>query len=758
MKRFLILLIISIIQILNVLAQVPSEIQDPYTIGINKLPARTYLWPAENVEEAKKSTYEMNSWVKSLNGQWQFQWSPDPQSRSVDFYKADYESKNWKNIPVPSTIERQGYGVPLYVNVAYPFKVNPPRVMDEPDSAYTNFKSRNPVGSYLKYFFIPKNWNNKQVIIHFAGISSAAFVWVNGQKVGYTQGSRLPAEFDITSYIKKGENRLAVEVYKYCDGSYLEDQDFWRLSGIFRDVFIRAIPKISLWDVYAQPSVNLQTKQGKISVHYTSANFTDAVGKDYRISVSVLSPLNKPVANKSFKIKDIKHGFNDELILPEIAIENSQLWWNEKPLQYTVQVVLKNKNKVVEAYQLPVGFRKIEVDGEKILFNGMLLKIRGVNRHEFSPEQGYVVPKEQMIAELKLMKKANINFVRTSHYPNDPRWYELCNKYGMMIMDEANVESHGLSYHKKVLPGDKPEWMYGTVDRMKRMVIRDRQNPCVVMWSLDNEAGYGKAFMEMRKTALNHDPEKRLIHYADMNLAADFDSQTYPTIEWLYQHLHHNAIRSGEHGELAINEQHGKYPSGKPFVMNEYAHAMGNSLGDFKDYWDFIYAHDLFAGGFVWDWIDQALYKDPKNPNSGFVYGGDFGDFPNNNNFCINGLIGADLKPHPHYQELKKIYQPIYFKLVNQKPFAVKIVNHNLAINANQYVFSYQIIENGIVTQNKVLSAMNCNPADSTVINLKDLKFNNEKETFIAFSASLKDSCLWADKSYVVAWEQFKTV
>lgn len=738
-------------------AQVPSEIEDPWTIGINKLPPRTVVWPSPDVVEAQKSGYDESIWVKSLNGDWQFNWSPDPDSRPVDFYKLDYNRNNWKTIPVPSTIERQGYDVPLYVNIIYPFKVDPPNVMGEPDSSYTNFSQRNPVGSFTKKFTVPDDWLNQQIIVHFAGVSSAAFVWVNGEKVGYTQDSRLPAEFDITNYVKKGENLLAVEVYKYSDGSYLEDQDFWRLTGIFRDVFIRTVPKVSLWDVYAEPKVDLKSKQGRIALHFATSNFTDNITNGYTISVSVLSPEGKFVTQeKSFDLNPIKNGFNTEIILPEIETGEVKLWYHEKPVQYTVQVELKNKNKIVEVYHLPVAFRKIEVAGNQILFNGTPLKIRGVNRHEFEPNQGWVVSKEQMIKELKLMKQGNINFVRTSHYPNDPRWYELCDKFGIMVLDEANVESHGLSYHKRILPGDKPEWMFGCVDRMKRMVIRDRQFPCVVMWSFGNEAGFGDTFLEMRKTTLVNDPEKRLIQYADMNLAGDVDSQTYPTIKWLKQHLEGKATRKGEQGQTSHEAQHGKYPSGKPFIMNEYCHAMGNSLGNISDYWEVIYANDLLAGGFIWDWIDQAMYKNPSDANSGFVYGGDFGDYPNNGNFCVNGIIGANLKPHPHYYEMQKVYQPVYIKLINKQPLTIEIINHNLAVNTDEYEFSYQIKEDGKVTSEKILSSVDLAAQETKQLTIKELIFDQSKETFITFAFKLKEDCKWAEKNHTVAWEQFK--
>lgn len=740
-----------------VFAQVPKEIEDPLIIGINKLAARTSIWPAPNLEIAKESSYEKSKWVESLNGDWQFYWSPNPDERPVDFYKNEYNTNNWKTIPVPSTIERQGYGVPLYTNIIYPFKVDPPRVMGEPDSTYTTYKLRNPVGSYKRTFSVPTTWSGKKIILHFAGVRSAMFVWVNGQKVGYSQGSRLPAEFDITPYLKSGENSLAVEVYKYSDASYIEDQDFWRLSGIFRDVFVRAVPKVTLWDVYAEPKINLDNKEGAIALHYSLANFNTKNEKEYSLSVAVLDPLSNPIVKeKKYSLAAISTGFNSEIHLPEIALGQVQLWYHERPVQYTVQVELKQNNKVVEAYNLPVAFRKTEVSGNKLLFNGMPLKIRGVNRHEFSSDQGYVVSKEQMVEEIKLIKKGNVNFIRTSHYPNDPRWYELCNEYGLMILDEANVESHGLSYHKRVLPGDLPEWTYAVKDRMKRMVIRDRQQPSVVMWSLGNESGYGNAFMEMRKETHAYDPENRMIQYADMNLAADVDSQTYPNIAWLLNHVEGKAVRAGEQGQQLSEGAHGKYPTGKPFIMNEYAHAMGNSLGNISDYWKVIYENDILGGGFIWDWIDQSLLKDPKKNNGELVYGGDYKDFPNDDNFCINGIIGSDLVPHPHYYEMKKVYQPIVFKQIKTQPLTFEVTNYSLSENVNQYEFLYEIRENGQLTQHKVMESIDLAPLEKKQIVLDNLSFDSNKEVFISLIFALNKETKWANKGFLVASEQYK--
>ena len=344
-----------------------------------------------------------------------------------------------------------------------------------------------------------------------------------------------------------------------------------------------------------------------------------------------------------------------------IELPHVEPWYPERPVLYTALVEVSSAGRVIEVFRLPVAFRKLEVAGRELHLNGTPLKIRGVNRHEFHPQTGYVISEELMRRDLVLMKQANINFVRNSHYPNNPRWYSLCDELGMMVMDEANVESHGLSYHKREPPGRQAGVDGAVVDRMKRMVIRDRQHPCVVMWSLGNEAGFGNAFLAMRRACHQADPEKRLIHYADMNLAADVDSQTYPTVEWLKQHVPAKPRARASRDRESFEGQHGQYPSGRPFIMNEYAHAMGNSVGNMKDYWDDILAEPMLAGGFIWEWVDQALYRDAHDPTKGFVYGGDFGDVPNDGIFCVKGLVNADRVPYPHYAEVRKVYQPAEF-------------------------------------------------------------------------------------------------
>lgn len=718
-------------------AEIPAEIEDARITQINKLPPRGNHWAHPSAGSAKTSSYGEGPWLRSLNGNWKFHWCAEPKGRPAEFYQPDFDAGKWGSIPVPSTWEREGHGTPLYVNITYPFKVDPPRVMGEPDEKFTSFKERNPVGSYLHEFEVPAEWEGMRTILHFGGVSSAMFVWVNGKKIGYSQGSRLPAEFDITEALQAGRNRLAVEVYKFCDGSYLEDQDFWRLSGIYRDVFLTATPAGGLWDVYAQAEVDLKQGTGKIKLHTTPMP-----GARPQVEMKVFDPSGNQVAAGA----------------DAVELDQVELWTPGNPVRYTVAVSVSSEGKPLQSFHLPIGFRKLEVVGKEIHFNGHPLKIRGVNRHEFFPQTGYVLDEGLMRQDLDLMKQANVNFVRNAHYPCDPRWYDLCDEIGMLVMDEANVESHGLSYHLRVLPGDLPEWSAAVVERMERMVIRSRQHPSVVMWSPGNEAGYGNSFLAMREATHKADPEKRLIQYADMNRAADVDSQTYPTISWLKQHLDGKAQRKGERGEKTHEEQHGPYPSGRPFIMNEYAHAMGNSLGNFQDFWDLIHAEPLLAGGFIWDWVDQALYRDRKDPSKGFVYGGDFGDMPNDTTFCVNGVIGADRKPHPHYYEVQKVYQAVAFDGSKLKDGQLVLLNRGLdeGLGHLDLEFVLQVDGEEVASGRLALPVVPIGKTGMIDVRTVPMKMTKpEQSVFVTFRLVLREAAAWASKGHVVAWEQF---
>jgi beta-galactosidase len=736
--------------------------ENPLVFGINKLPPRGVAWPCPDVSCARHSSYDnFGPWVRSLNGDWEFHWSPDPAGQPAGFFKPDFKPVGWKSIPVPSCWELQGYGVPIYVNYRYPFQANPPFVMGAPPTNFTAYFQRNPVGSYRTYFEIPGDWHGRRLILHFAGVSSAMNVWVNGRKIGFSENSRSPAEFDVTDCAKPGKNLLAVEVYRFCAGSYLEDQDMWRLSGIFRDVFLYCTPEVSLWDFFVDANLDLRTGDGSIKLHYTLRNTARTPAKKFRLRLSLFDgsgDLSPPVAQLESNLGDIKPGFTPPESTAAVLVPHPAPWNSESPTLYRAVVELLEGDRVVEARGAEVGFRKFELNGGQFLVNGVPVKVKGVNRHEFDPATGYTLSRGRMEQDARLIKQANINFVRTSHYPDDPRWYEICNRYGLYLMDEANLESHGLSYHKKVLPGDRDEWRPAAVDRLTRLVIRDRCNPCVAMWSLGNEAGYGNVFLTMREAALGADPQHRPIHYADMNRAADMDSQTYPTTEWLLQHVAGKAVRVGEHGEVAMQEQHGAYPSGKPFLMNEYAHAMGNSVGNLQDYWDVIDRYPMLIGGFIWEWVDQTPYKTDADRTKHFSYGGDFGDQPNDGVFCCKGLVNAVREPRPQYWEVQKVYQYVKVTAVDPARGKIRIHNGYAFTMLDAFVADWTLEENGLAVQQGSLPALDIPPGAEAVVQIPWQKpdWRAGSEYFLKVRFRLREGAAWADAGQVVAWEQIQ--
>jgi beta-galactosidase len=737
------------------------EWQNPLVFGVNKLPPRNPAWPNPDAASGWKSDYEHSPWLMSLDGNWSFKWSPDPDSRPVDFYKADYNISDWKQIPVPSCWELQGYGVPIYTNSKYPFKADPPYVLETPPPDFTAYKQRDPIGSYRRTFRLPAEWKGGRTLIHFAGVGSAMYLWVNGKKVGYSEDSRLPAEFDISSFLKPGDNILAVEVYRWSDGSYLEDQDMWRLSGIFRDVLLYHTPDVSVWDFYVDAPLDQKCQNAVVNLHYSLRNTSASDVSGLHIRLSLRNPDGKIMNNAPLideQVQDVSPGFGDEKISSSVQVSHPLLWTPETPNIYDALVELIQNGKVIEARRVDLGFRKVELRDKQFFVNGVSLKIKGINRHEADPAKGYTPTMALMKEDLKLIKQANFNFIRTCHYPNDPRWYELCNRYGIFIMDEANIETHGLSYQRRILPGDKPEWEPAVVDRMRRMVIRDRNLPCVVMWSLGNEAGYGNAFMKMREAARAADPQLRPIHYADMNLAADMDSQTYPTTTWLLQHIAGKAVRKGEHGEIGSPEQHGPYPSGRAFVTNEYAHAQANSLGNLQDYWDIFEKYPMLLGGFIWEWSDQALYKTDENGKRFFAYGGDFGDFPNDSYFCLKGLVAADRIPRPQYYEAKKVLQYIKVTPDDIQNGRIRIQNKYSYTSLDTLDADWKLEEDGSTIRQGKLSNLKIGPGktDAATIPWGKIQWKAGIEYFLTVQFHLRKNTPWADAGFVVAADQLE--
>jgi beta-galactosidase len=747
-----------------------ADWQNQAVFGINKLPARNTAWPCPDGRSAWQSDYDHSPWVLSLNGQWAFNFSSDPDHRPANFFDTGFNAAQWKSITVPSCWELEGfkieprvhynYGVPIYTNSNYPFSVKRiPHTMDEPNKTFTAFKQRNPVGSYRRYFTVPANWGNGRTIIHFAGVYSAFYIWVNGKKVGYSENSRVAAEFDITNYLKPGNNLLAVEVYKWSDGSILEDQDMWRLGGIFRDVFLYHTAPVSLWDFYVDPRLDDSLRNASLNLRYTLRNNTKLTGKsNMRVRLYLRGPGQQPTQQPLIDepVVALTEGFNKERITASIKVKHPLLWTSETPNLYDAMIELVQNGEVIEARRMDVGFRKVEIRDKQLFVNGVSIKIKGTNRHESDPEGGYTINREKMIRDIRLIKQANLNFVRTSHYPNDPRWYELCNRYGLFLMDENNLETHGISYHKRILPGDDTTWLPAVVDRMQRMVIRNRNNPSILIWSLGNEAGYGNDFIAMRNAARAADPQLRPIHYADMNLAADFDSQTYPTTEWLLQHVNGKAIRKGEHGEIGTIDQHGPYPSGKPFIANEYAHAEANSLGNLQDYWDVFEKYPMLLGGFIWEWADQSLYKYDVYGKRHFAYGGDFGDQPNDGYRCIKGLVSADRIPRPHYWEGKKVFQ--YIKVTADDIASGKITIHNkhFFIPLNDFTADWVLEENGIAIAKGDLDIPNIHPGEEkpATINWGKQNWKPGAEYFVTVRFKLRTDKPWAKAGFVVAWDQ----
>jgi len=733
--------------------------ENQLVFGRDKLPARNAAWPCPDAASALASDYDHSPWVRSLNGEWSFRWSPDPAVRPVNFFARDFDASQWRTIRVPSCWELEGYGVPLYVNSRYPFAPHPPRVMDEPPPEFTTYRQRNPVGSYRRTFTVPDEWRDqRRVLLHFAGVSSAMRVWLNGREVGYSEDSRLPAEFDITDHLRADENLLAVEVYKYSDGSYLEDQDMWRLAGIFRDVFVYCAPTTSIWDFHVVAQLDAKGSNAAVTLHTTLRNTDRLDVGGLRVRLSLVSPQRTVVDGRALiddALSSVTPGFSSHTSA-SVSIRAPLLWSPETPHVYDAVVELLRDGRVIEARHCEVAFRRVELRDQQFFVNGRAMKIKGINRHEFDPSTGYTLTRERMLQDARLIKQANFNFVRTSHYPNDPRWYELCDRLGLFVMDEANVETHGLSYHRRILPGDRDDWRAACVDRVERMVIRDRSHPCVAMWSLGNEAGYGNVFLSMREAVRAADPELRPIHYADMNLVADLDSQTYPTIEWLEQHVAGKATRKGEHGESSNIEQHGTYPSGRAFLMNEYAHAQANSLGNFSDYWEVIERHPMLIGGFVWEWVDQTPYKTGADGKRFFAYGGDFGDEPNDGYFSCKGLVSAEREPRPHYWEAKKVQQFIKVTSDDLVHGKVTIRNQYLFTDLNAFACEWVLEEDGRPITQGVLPTLALAPGNVRTITVPwgAPTWRAGREYFLTLRFRLRDATLWADAGHVVAWEQ----
>ncbi len=567
--------------------------ENPGVLARNKEPAHATYTPFPDIESALAGDRWASPYMKSLNGTWKFNWVPKPADRPVGFFNPDYDVSGWDDVPVPSNWEILGYDVPIYTDVAYPFRPNPPHVPHD----------YNPVGSYRTTFTVPEGWADRQLFIHFGGVKSAAYVWVNGEEVGYTQGSKTPAEYNITEYVQRGDNVLAVQAYRWSDGAYLEGQDYWKISGIERDVYLFSTPNTYIRDFFATADLDDDYRDGRLSVSVTVRNASDARSGPHRVSIGLLDALIPASQPESAQSVDLGPG-EETTVEFQLHVTDPDKWTAETPNLYPLTLqLLDPERQVAEAIVTKVGFRRVEVKGGQLLVNGVPITIKGVNRHEHEPRTGRVVSEEYMVRDIQLMKQFNINAVRTSHYPNVPRWYELTDEHGLYVIDEANIESHGMEYHPDETLADSPEWTEAFLDRTIRMVERDKNHPSIIIWSLGNEAGDGSNFVANYEWIHGRD-SSRPVQYEPARREAHTD-----IVAPMYARIHYLE-------EYAAEERD------RPLILCEYAHAMGNSVGNLQDYWDVIDANRQLQGGLIWDWVDQGLYAVTEEGEEYWAYGG----------------------------------------------------------------------------------------------------------------------------------------
>lgn len=743
----------------------------------NKMPARTASYSFENEMDALNGNRDLAR-IKSLDGIWKFKYVGKVENRPKDFMSPKFKGSGWGEISVPSNWELEGYGKPIYSNIIYPFT---PKILSgklkynwqgpqppKPPKIYRD----NPVGTYFRDFEVPLYWNNQSIILHFGGVSSAFYVWVNGKKVGYSQGSRLAAEFDITDYLKSGKNRLAVQVFRWSDGSYLEDQDMWRLSGIHREVMLMAQPKVSLNDFFVRTKFDEQLQDAKLEIRpeiWVKNTESDKL-KDWKITAQLYDANKKAVFEKplSASIKDIYDERWPQRDITKFALLESTIkkpvkWSAENPYLYRLVFTVKNSlGNIVEARAHSIGFRNVTFSNDnELLINGKVVKIAGVNRHDHHPKRGKALTRDDLRKDVALLKQFNFNAVRTSHYPNDPYFYELCNEYGLYVMDEANIECHHLGSY---IP-QQPNWVAPIMSRVMRMVERDKNHPSVISWSLGNEAGTGPAFAAAAGWIKDFDPS-RFIHYEG--------AQGDPT---------HPDYKEGDEGQKVFrgvahaNPDDPKYVDvlsrmypelyqldnmskskhiNRPIIMCEYMHAMGNSIGGLSDYWSLIRAKPNLIGGFIWDMVDQGLEKTNEKGEQFYAYGGDYGDIPNDENFCINGVFSPDRKPNPHAWECKYVFQPFLFQDETIKKGDIKVTNRFSYTNLSNYEVKWKVIEDGEEIQTGTLNSLSVDPSKTEIINVpyKNIKFNENSEYWLILSVHEKIDRLWAKKGFQLASNQ----
>jgi len=672
-----------------------------------------------------------------LNGIWKFAWVEQPKDRrSLDglgFYHDAYDTSDWDDIPVPSNWQLEGHGVPIYVNKTYLFPINPPYV----DNNY------NPVGSYKRTFTTPQEWKGLEIFLNIESVKSAATIWINGEQIGYQQDSKTKAQFNITKYLREGQNTIAVEIFRWSDASYLECQDFWRLSGIQRDIYLTARPKIHLRDFSIDSSLDQGYKNGLLRGVISMSNSAKTNIAKHSIIWSLRDESSNEIARNKAVISD------GQVEISETIVDNVQKWTAETPYLYQLVIQLENEaGSIVEVTGCEVGFRKVEITDGLLKVNGTPITIRGVNRHEHDEYKGQVVDESSMLADIRLMKQNNINAVRNSHYPNDPRWYELCDQHGLYVVDEANIEAHAMGvefqepfdYDKEGHVSNLPEWKEAILDRVQRMYHRSKNHASVIIWSIGNEAGNGANMYTAYEWLKSMDPS-RPVQYEQAGLA------------------HNTDIYCPMYPHPTVLAQYAATLQSYPMIMCEYAHAMGNSLGNLGDYWDIIHRHEQLQGGFIWDWMDQGLAAVDTDNNKIWKFGGDYGadDIPSDRNFCMNGLLFPDRSPHPHLAEVKQVYQPIRFALSSDEALSIVVYNDYQYIGLTDYLISWEIWTQERILQKGILTNLDIPPQGRMTYELAINDHYNTYlgETFLNIRAYYKGLSKVLPKDHCVATDQF---
>ena len=709
MKKHLLTSLLTLVT-LTLGAQTFHEWKDPRINAVNRAPMHSNYFAYESADVAKRGIKEISANFMSLNGNWKFFWVKDAESRPTDFWKVDFNDKGWNTFPVPGLWELHGYGNPIYVNIGYAwrnqFENNPPHVPTE----------NNNVGSYRKEIIIPASWKGKDIIAHFGSVTSNMYLWVNGKYVGYSEDSKLEAEFNLTPYLKPGQkNLIAFQVFRWCDGTYLEDQDFFRYSGVGRDCYLYARDKKRIEDIRITPDLDNEYKNGALNIALNLKG-------NGKVNLILKDASGKEVAS----IQTTK-GF------ATIEVENPYKWTAETPYLYTLYASLEGSKEVIP---VKVGFRKVELKGAQLLVNGQPILIKGANRHELDPDGGYVISRERMIQDIQIMKQFNLNAVRTSHYPNNNLWYELCDQYGLYVVAEANIESHGMGYGEHTL-AKRDDYALAHMERNQRNIQRSFNHPSVIIWSLGNEAGYGPNFEAAYDWIKKEDPS-RLVQYEQSGRTGKTD---------IYCPMYLGYNRSEEYSK---DEQYQK-----PLIQCEYAHAMGNSEGGFKEYWDLIRKYPKYQGGFIWDFVDQSVRWTGKNGKMIYAYGGDFNRFDASDfNFCDNGLISPDRVPNPHMYEVGYFYQNIWTNPTDIQNGEISIFNENFFRDLSAYYLEWVLLKGGKVMRSGRVEELNVAPQQTAKIKLPIGKTCQCSEWLLNVSYKLKNTEGLLSAGHTVAKQQ----